>query len=54
MTLPQLLLFALAVPAPARVELAPCDVPGLARQARCGSHEVFEDRVEFLQARYHY
>jgi pimeloyl-ACP methyl ester carboxylesterase len=39
-----LLLLALAAPAPARLDLAACDVPGLARPARCGTYEVFENR----------
>jgi pimeloyl-ACP methyl ester carboxylesterase len=41
-----LLLLALAAPSPppARLALAPCDVPGLERKARCGTYEVFEDR----------
>ena len=33
-------------PAPApRLALAPCRLPGLEREARCGTYEVFEDRA---------
>lgn len=29
---------------PARLELTPCQVPGVAEKVLCGTHEVFEDR----------
>lgn len=34
-----------ASPAPGRVDLAPCRLPGLEREARCGTLEVYEDRA---------
>lgn len=46
MLLALLLSLAQATPGPAgpRLELAPCEVPGLARPARCGTYDVLENR----------
>ena len=30
---------------PARLELSPCDLPGVNEKVRCGTYEVFEDRT---------
>ena len=30
---------------PARLELSPCDLPGVNEKVRCGTYEVFEDRA---------
>jgi pimeloyl-ACP methyl ester carboxylesterase len=33
------------VPTPSRLAVTPCRLPGIEREARCGTYEVFEDRA---------
>ena len=37
---------AFAAPAPPRIELAPCKLPGIEREVRCGRFNVWEDRAK--------